>query len=486
MFPAEKEGEWEPLKVREKTVRTQVAPPSEATDGISEERQYEEDPTSDEGAVYPLRNGKVVNWSCFYALLTHVYNTLSPPFHTPILVIAQPAWTQQDKEHLTQFFFEKFKTPAFALMDSAQSTLYAYSLQTATIIDVGHGKCDVTAITDFMTNDIGRGIAIPNSGGEAMTDRLLELLEPKGFNRDMADQLKKSSICEILPIGSPPPTEDGSNAPANPAAAASTGVTKSGPEASAPTNNIPRGPGPNTAAGEEEDAKAAGEDEGVLDIASILTSGKASEIIAKKEKEKAEKAAKKKGESDAAAAVAARQARLPNSQKIKAVLHYDEKRSEKELEANKRAHGVVDHSVVEPSDSAAAPGTAPAAAGEMVDSVQAQKDERKRVRDTSLYVRKEIEVGNERFQAADNGLLERIADAVHRCILSAPEAKSRSILWDSLIILGNGSKVKGMSCAYFTCQHLANVRDYRLQGGSRLCPQRQVPHTPFERYHVHV
>ena len=98
---------------------------------------YEEDPTNEEGAVYPLRDGRVVDWSCFFALLTHIYNTLSPPFHTPILVISQPTWTSQDHETLTQFFFEKFKTPAFCLMDSALAACYAFATPTATVVDVG-------------------------------------------------------------------------------------------------------------------------------------------------------------------------------------------------------------------------------------------------------------------------------------------------------------------------------------------------------------
>ena len=442
MFPAEKAGEWEPLKVREKKVVKDAAPNQDGeVNGTEEEVQYEEDPTTDEGAVYPLKGGRVVNWSCFYALLTHVYNTLSPPFHTPILLIAQPAWTQQDQESLTQFFFEKFKTPAFALMDSAHSTLYAYSLGTATVVDIGYSKCDVTAVADFVTNDIGRGIALPDCGGDGMTERLEQLLGSKGFTKEMAEQLKRNPICEVLPPSAPLPTEEQAPPAANPAAAASTGANKSGPSAPSAVNGLPRGPGPGTEAGEEDDVVKDGEDEGVLDIASIVTSGKASEIIAKKEREKAEKAAAKKN-ADAAAAAAPKVSKLPNSQRAKAIFHYDERRSAEELEANiRRANGVEENGEAKP-----APEAIVAPAGEMVDSLQAQKEERKRIRDTSLFVRKEIEVGVERFKAADEVMLERIADAIHRCILSVPvEVNKRSELWDSIIVLGNGSKVKGRS-----------------------------------------
>ncbi|KAI9867094.1 MAG: Actin-like protein arp9 (SWI/SNF complex component arp9), partial [Pleopsidium flavum] len=83
MFPAEKKGEWEPYRVREKKpqrsngnevsggsseVKTDVnmadgngpvadGPPQ--TEDTEDDILYEEDPASDEGAVYPLREGRV-------------------------------------------------------------------------------------------------------------------------------------------------------------------------------------------------------------------------------------------------------------------------------------------------------------------------------------------------------------------------------------------------------------------------------------------
>ena len=84
--------------------------------------------------------GRITNLPAFLALLNHIHNVLSPTLHTPILLIAQPAWTAQDHENLTQFFFEKFKTPAFCIMDSALATTYAMGVSSATVIDVGYQK----------------------------------------------------------------------------------------------------------------------------------------------------------------------------------------------------------------------------------------------------------------------------------------------------------------------------------------------------------
>ena len=466
MFPAANVGEWEPLKVREKKVSKPLATDinnggdehlteagkteasdqmGQPTNGDHEDTLYEEDPISEEGAVFPLQNGRVVNWSCFFALLTHVYNTLSPPFHTPILVIAQPAWTEQDHETLTQFFFEKFKTPAFCLMDSALAICYAFGVPTATIVDVGFGKCDVTAVSDFLVSDLGRGIALEGCGGEGMTQRLLELLDAKGFTREMAEQLKKSSICEILPLNSNLPGEgDETNDIINPAAAASTGAVGSGPGqrgSIAAQGGAPRGPGVETDVGDEDQDRELkdGEDkDGVLDVASIVASGKTSEFLAKKEKEKAEKAAARKVAAEAAAAP--KPARLPNSQRLKATLHYDERRTLEDNSPNEK-RPIETNGALDGYDSKRRKTPEPVLDGP--DAAAARKEERRRNRDSTIFVRKDVEVGIERFRAADNGILEQIADSVYRAILSVPEVSKRSELWDALIIVGNGSKVRG-------------------------------------------
>lgn len=57
MFPAEKEGEWEPYKIKEKKIPLGGDGDTEMGGTGNEELNepiYEEDPDSDEGAVYPL------------------------------------------------------------------------------------------------------------------------------------------------------------------------------------------------------------------------------------------------------------------------------------------------------------------------------------------------------------------------------------------------------------------------------------------------
>ncbi|EGC45443.1 actin-like protein arp9 [Histoplasma capsulatum var. duboisii H88] len=482
MFPAEKKDEWEPYKIREKLVLKRTAPvtapappaandstattdapknddvevkpdvemkdtaegdlptedketgdqmqgekPDDTSTGVvgngheettaadaehSEEGQviYEEDPTSDEGAVYPIRNGEIVEWSCFFALLSHIFKTLSPPFHTPIMFIAQPVWTARDREAITQFVFEKFQTPAFCLMDSALAACYAYGTVNATVIDIGHGKADVTAVTDFVVNEHGRGFGLRNCGGEAMTDRLEELLGPKGFTRDMCEQLKRSNICEVLPSNIPLPgnlTTASQIQNSSDALGAASGTIDRDP--TKPTPSV-AGKGAETANGTAEE----NDDDGVLDVAAIVSSGNTSEYLARREREKAERAAAKKGATDAGTG---KPVRLPNCKKERATFQY---------------HEFVK---VEPKDG-------------NVQSTIAQYIRQKR----------DIEVGIERFLAltpseaksndhCSSSLLDTLAAQIHHTILSVPDAPKRSELWDSFIILGNGSKIKGFTQA---------------------------------------
>ncbi|KAJ5594606.1 uncharacterized protein N7459_000814 [Penicillium hispanicum] len=443
MFPAEKEGEFEPYKIHERRREVKVSNGSNGSDAPKEapredvdmkdaedpaaqsENQstektdnpegkpsegaekagdstrtieevfYEEDVTSEEGAVYPIQNGRIVDWPCFFALLTHVYNTLSPPFHTPIMIVSQPVWSARDREAITQFVFEKFKVPGFSLMDSALAALYGYGVQTATVVDVGKGKVDVTAVTDFQVNEHGRGIALEGCGGDAMTDRLQELLGPKGFTREMCEQLKRSNITEILPPGtSLPGAAATARQGANPAAAASTGGTDGNDPA-------PRGPGDGTQTGTENNSE---EEEGVLDVAAIV-SGNTNEYLTNMEKDKA---------TNKKAGVDPKQVRLPNSKKEKASFQFEEFVP---LEGDTATGG------------------------------------------SQRYMRhsREIEVGVERFllttpgqKVSDrltNGILEDIATQIHHTILAVPDATKRSELWDSLVIVGCGSKVRGFTQA---------------------------------------
>ncbi len=372
--------------------------------GEEEEEFFEEDPESDEGAIWPIQQGRIEHFPCFAALMTHAYQSVNPNFNSPVCIVAQPSWTVRDLENLTRLVFQQWTSPALNIADAAMMAPWGIGAQHCVVVDVGYEKCDITPIYDFLVDHPARRIGLEHCGGRAMTQKLQQLLKKQGFTEDMAEQLKKSGICEILPPGSALPGKSTSNGNiSNPAAAASTGATASGANAKEADGirpgQAPRGPGLGTEVGQAEDE----DKEGVLDIASIVARDNAAELLAKREAEKAAKAAAKKG----GAQEAPKQVRLKNSDRDTATFTYKE---------------------AIPLDDSNGNGT------------------------TKTRVRKrEIEVGVERFMAAEplageyEGILETIASNIHSSIMAHQNLHARSALWDNILVCGNGSRVKGMA-----------------------------------------
>ena len=450
MFPGDNDGEWQPHSISSTTTTANVPvndsstnshnvdpPPDTQMTDISTADTLNGDtlkpePSSDapvateevttttyvdelqqtEGAVYPIQGGRIVDYPCLFALLTHIYKSMGEPFHTAILLVSQPCWSARDHEILTQFFFEHFKMPAFSIIDAALTAIYAYGAQTAIVVDVGYEKCDISTITDFAVNEFGRAPALQGCGGRAMTRRLQQLLQEKGFTEEMAEELKRSAICEILPRGTSLPKAIQNGEVANPAAAVSTGAVDSGPNAKdiegLRPGQAPRGPGEGTEVG-EEDAVNIDEDDndGVLDVAAIVAKDNAAELLAKREQDKAMKDAAKKGRLQEPA----RPARLKNSEKEKATFSYEE------AEVQSASNGTGGAQRVGP--------------------------------------KREIEVGVERFMAATSedgetdGVLDKIAATIHSTVLTYPDPSQRSSLWENVIVLGQGSRIKGKTMETF-------------------------------------
>ena len=404
MFPGQKKGQYEPVKVR----------PRQSTNGNSagngaagDDTLWEEDPLSEEGAIYPIKCGRVCNWGCFKAFLEHIHTTLSPGLHTPILIVISPDWSPQDRETLTSFVFEKTQTPGLLLINSSYAVLSThYNIPDALIVDVGYEKTDIISVVDWCADGL---LVNKNCSGKKMTQNLYGMLHTKGFTWDMCEQLKKSSICEILLPNTPLPVD-------SPAVVATSGITNgssAGQGGLAPVATT-TGPGIGTEMGEEhENTKSALESDGVLDVASIVASGKTSEFLAKKEREKADKANAKKS-----AEAAAKNAKLANSQKASVMFQYTE--------------GY----------------------------------------ENGAPVRKEIEVGNKRFRAMADNDLGMLAYLVNNVIGRVPDKTKHQALWDNIVVCGNGSKVRGFKEAL-----LATLNMYYLISRSNSIFTSELPST---------
>ncbi|OWB54648.1 hypothetical protein B5S28_g499 [[Candida] boidinii] len=214
-------------------------------------------------AIYPIKKGKVTNPDALNYLIKVIFNGVLRQNPTILrnniaLTIIQTSsrWSSLAIEKITSYAFEILQINAFTIVPSALCSMFAFgSFQNSCVIDIGYEKFEVTPILDFQI--VQASTVIIDKGGLTVNNNLKKLL-PK-LNDEQINSLKESNIYEVLS------NED--------AAKSYFGV---------------KGINDSSANGE-------GEDEGVLDIAAIVTSEKSTrEILAEKEKEKKSKNKKDK------------------------------------------------------------------------------------------------------------------------------------------------------------------------------------------------
>ncbi|KAK7418374.1 Actin-like protein arp9 [Neonectria punicea] len=424
-----------------------------------EEEEWVEDIDADEGAVYPIQAGRIVNMPAFLAFLDHVHGLLTTTYHnTPIMLMASPQWTRPDCETIARYIFENTRTPALCVIHSGIATQYGLKWPNMTVVDIGYQKVDVTAIHDGrvanhmeVSASSQAGLRGQVSGGEFFTQSLLRLLDGKGFSYDMAEQLKKSSICEVLPYAGTAanlmelPLHNTSGVPVVPVAEVAGAL-----EAIKPLD-------------EGEPSDITGEDEGVLDVATIVTTGQTKEFLAKKEKEKSKPGRKAKGDKDADAG-ANKPVRLPNSKRTHNIFFFEEviledvpvAPKEKEVSGN-GANGETNGTGATPAEVAAlqeAPKPTEATENkaeakpeektEAAPAAASTNDAPEKTEKRPKRVRRDIEVGLERFKFAERAEIDRIVTTIYRTIQSIDDMYMRPACWENLVFVGNGSRLRGL------------------------------------------
>lgn len=437
----------------------------------------------------------------FLAFLDHVHSLLTTTYHnTPIMLMASPQWTRPNCEIIAQYIFEKTRTPALCLIHSAIATQYGLKNPNMTVIDIGFEKVDVTAIHEGrVVNHLDLGAPTPDrhiSGGEVFTQRLLKLLEGKQFSHEMAEQLKRSAICEVLPYASSEetlaelPTENTAGSNAIPAPEA---VIEAAQEALKPAELN----------GEDGEIEETAEDDGVLDVAKIVVSGQTQEFLAKKEKEKG-----KPGRGRPKAQVedpAVRIARLPNSKRTHNTFLFEEIVQEEVPKEQPVTNGTGENSILVPegappvegaeatkppnsestetskpestdapnSDSieASKPESTDAPKSDSAEALKPESTDAPKTDSTEApkpeatesaaeakpdasnqtetehrpkRVRRNIEVGPERFTFADRDEIDRIVTTIYRTIQGIDEIGTRPQCWDNLVFVGNGARLRGL------------------------------------------
>jgi actin-related protein 9 len=399
---------------------------------------------------YPTA-GRIANMDAFLAFLEHVHAQLTTTYHnTPVMLMASPQWTRPDCETITRYIFEKTKTPALCLIHSGIATQYGLKWPNMTVVDVGFEKVDVTCIYDGRVvshRDVGS--AEGASGGEVFTRRLVKLLEAKGFDHQMAEELKKSAICEVLPYAPEQPELMELPAETDSAILAAAAATVSeGPKIVEPTKGVV--PVGDDDLGINGDAKDT-EDDGVLDVANIVVSGQTREFLAKKEKEKAEKGkpGRKPKDKENAVADAAKAARLPNSKRLRNMFHYEEVITEDVPAAQPAKDNGVKEAATAEGATEGETGEAPkaeTAAEEQPQPTDAQPTETAvtATERVTRRVRRDIEIGLERFQFADRAEIDRIVMAIYNAVQGIEEMYMRPGCWENIVFVGNGARIRGL------------------------------------------
>jgi len=425
--------------------------------------------------------GRIVNMEAFLAFLEHVHGMLTTTYHnTPVILMASPQWTRPDCETIARYIFEKTKTPALCLIHSGIATQYGLKWPNLTVVDVGFEKVDVTCIYDSRVVshvDVGAQPVDderPISGGEVFTKKLMSLLKGKGFDHEMAEQLKKSAICEVLPYA--PDAPDLMDLPED---------TGSGPSADAPRIVEPTKSLVTGGDDDQGDENRIVDDEGVLDVANIVASGQTREFLAKQEKLKAEKGKGRKGKDKETADAAAKAQRLPNSKRSRNIFHYEETVTEdvpiapspkengapKDVEmgdegapasaappAEDAAPAVTDApdpeatadpvKAPEPASTAAPP---PVEESPAVHPPQAMDENMtppeggpRPTQKVTKRVRRDIEIGLERFAFADRVEIDRIVTAIYRAVQGIEDMYMRPQCWENIVFVGNGARLRGL------------------------------------------
>ncbi|KAI0192901.1 hypothetical protein EV127DRAFT_336237 [Xylaria flabelliformis] len=435
--------------------------------------EYVEDRDSVEGAIYPIQGGRIVNMPAFLAFLEHVHGLLVTTYHnTPIVLMASPQWTRPDCEVIAGYIFEQTKTPALCLLHSAIASQYGLKWPSMTVVDIGFEKVDVTCIYDNnIVNHKNLGFPTPVreiSGGEVFTQKLLSLLKEKDFTYEMAEQLKKSPICEVLPYV--PELSELMELPTETQAVASQGAAQPTTTTTATVSTeVPKITEPVKPAFiadsdmENGDAKEA--DEGVLDVANIVTSGNTREFLAKREKEKAEKAkTKKQAKGQESESAAAKPVRLPNAKRKTNIFHFEDLEHEDvqvpisngapkpNPAATANAETVISEAPTTTETAPAAQEVKPEgksmgaeqANGQTSGGDQPSEPVKTVTERRTKRVRKDIEVGLERFLFADRGEINRITDTIYHAIQTIDDIYKRSACWDNIVFVGNGSRLRGL------------------------------------------
>eukprot|EP00240_Pyramimonas_obovata_P006831 CAMPEP_0118955042 /NCGR_PEP_ID=MMETSP1169-20130426/59358_1 /TAXON_ID=36882 /ORGANISM="Pyramimonas obovata, Strain CCMP722" /LENGTH=175 /DNA_ID=CAMNT_0006902809 /DNA_START=230 /DNA_END=753 /DNA_ORIENTATION=- len=153
--------EQDPYVVTPTTVRIASGNSAGAVNGEAE--QFES----------PVQRGVVQNWDQLESLFHYLlYEKLGWEFDSEgSVLMCEPLFTPKEhRERLTQMMFEHFNVSGLYVAEQPVLSMYSVGRVSGTVIDVGHGRCDISPVMEGATlTPACRRLAL---GGLAMTTAL--------------------------------------------------------------------------------------------------------------------------------------------------------------------------------------------------------------------------------------------------------------------------------------------------------------------------
>lgn len=163
------------------------------------------------------------------------------PF-APILITCNSEWRPKQIESIVAHMFNNLRVPAVTVIPESLAAVFSYGTPTACVVNIGHEKTEVTPVIDFCIVETAQTVA-HGVGGKLINDELVKLLP--NLKPSQIEELKRSKIYEI-------PSDTSMSFFGEPSAPATSSL----------------------------------EDEGIVDVAAIVTSDNARELLAQREQAK--------------------------------------------------------------------------------------------------------------------------------------------------------------------------------------------------------
>ncbi|MFX1252956.1 MAG: hypothetical protein ACFFCZ_15220 [Promethearchaeota archaeon] len=129
--------------------------------------------------IYPIRRGRVVDWTAFEKLLVYIFETLQiDPSEQPFLFLDRILAPKVDRERLAELCFENFDIPGIYILPAARSALNGVGMDTGLVIEIGHGV--LTILPVYETFPIYHAAKRLDIGGKDITNYLIRLLRTEG------------------------------------------------------------------------------------------------------------------------------------------------------------------------------------------------------------------------------------------------------------------------------------------------------------------